>query len=546
MELNISETPLAVKRPIRILAMVASPRDLRQLDVDGEKKRMVQAVEHLVGQINGIELAWVTGETLDDLQKEMRKGPWHVFHFIGHGSFDESHGEGFIALANEAGNTNFVDATTLSMFLADHQPMRLVVLNSCKGTRASTTNLFSSTAAVLVRRGIPAVVSMQYEISDEAALLFSRTFYEALAREMPVEAAVTDARKIMWAELKHNTEWGTPVLHLRSPDGVLFPSAVSRDAPQVASPPQTPPSREHLREDDTPPLSGQADSRHRDLMTLWKRLNKISQGEMSHRQKYRGATIDVEIEEIQGPVDNPTGTVPLRQLIGEYFQEVGCSLLILGEPGSGKTTTLRDLNYDLLNRAERGSRQPIPVMLHLSSWKVPPVSDWVVKQLSFQHQIKEEKIRDWLKEHRLLLLFDGLDEVRKDQRLACVDALNKFAPEVGLAGMAVCCRFKEYRALSVKLTLTATVQLKLLSDQQVLQHVKGKDCDDLHTVLQEDSGLRILVRSPFMLGLMMQTYQNDSVAELAAGKFNTSTERRKALIAAYVAQMFRQAAGERT
>lgn len=63
---------------------------------------------------------------------------------------------------------------------------------------------------------------MQFEISDEAALEFSRAFYEALGNGMPVDAAVAEARKSMSMALNNSVEWGTPVLYLRSPNGKIF------------------------------------------------------------------------------------------------------------------------------------------------------------------------------------------------------------------------------------------------------------------------------------------------------------------------------------
>ena len=41
----------------------------------------------------------------------------------------------------------------------------------------------------------------------------------------------------------------------------------------------------------------------------------------------------------------------------------GRTLLILGEPGAGKTTTLLELTRDLLNRAEQGLDYRIPIVL---------------------------------------------------------------------------------------------------------------------------------------------------------------------------------------
>ncbi len=104
--------------------------------------------------------------------------------------------------------------------LDDHFPLRLAFLNSCEGARGSEGDAFSSTAATLVRRGVPAVVAMQYEITDEAAIEFSRDFYEAISDGLPVDAAVAEARTAV--STKSALEWGTPVLYMRSPDGGIF------------------------------------------------------------------------------------------------------------------------------------------------------------------------------------------------------------------------------------------------------------------------------------------------------------------------------------
>ena len=86
----------------------------------------------------------------------------------------------------------------------------------------SQRDIISSTAATLVRRGIPAVVAMQYEITDRAAIELARAFYEALAEGYPVDAAIAEARKAISLAVANSVEWGTPVLYMRSPDGVLF------------------------------------------------------------------------------------------------------------------------------------------------------------------------------------------------------------------------------------------------------------------------------------------------------------------------------------
>ena len=126
-------------------------------------------------------------------------------------------------MADEEGMTARLTATKLGRLLAGHQTLRLALLNACEGARGSQHDILSSTAATLARRYIPAVLAMQYEITDEAAIEFACTFYRALAHGMPIDTAVVEARIALSLAAVHTVEWGTPVLYMRSyHNGILF------------------------------------------------------------------------------------------------------------------------------------------------------------------------------------------------------------------------------------------------------------------------------------------------------------------------------------
>src|SRR4029079_16131621 len=93
------------------------------------------------------------------------------------------------------GTSQLVSATNLGRLLGDHDPLRLAVLNACESAPGGAVDLFSSTDSNLTRRGTPAVVAMQYEITDDAAIEFSRSFYEAIASGIAVDEALGDASK---------------------------------------------------------------------------------------------------------------------------------------------------------------------------------------------------------------------------------------------------------------------------------------------------------------------------------------------------------------
>jgi hypothetical protein len=247
--------PLRVTPPLRILGMVASPAGLVSLDAEQEKLRLAKATEELQGQ-GLVEVTWLEGQTWRDLQRAMRGGPWHIFHFVGHGGFDPVRDEGLIVVAGDDGEPQYLTATDFSRLLADHKPLRLVLLNACEGAREGSQDIFSSTASRLVRRGIPAVVAMQYPITDRVAVEFARSFYESLADGLPADAAVAEARKAVSIAITGTLEWGTPVLFMRAADGAIFDLAGQQPAPpplqatdRAGPAPQTPP---HAEEKKTP------------------------------------------------------------------------------------------------------------------------------------------------------------------------------------------------------------------------------------------------------------------------------------------------------
>ena len=218
-----SAAPLAVDPPpLRILAVVSSPRGLPELDSTRERELLEEALARLA-RAGLAEVTWAPSATWADLQDMLLSGVWHVVHFIGHGNLDPVRNEGVVALTGEDGRVDLVEASRLVDLLRQARPMpRLVLLNSCAGAATEGTDLFSGTAAALARGGVSAVAAMQYEISDSAAIAFSRGFYSALARGRAVDDAVSSGRVAIVGLSGRTLEWVTPVLYLRDRDGHLF------------------------------------------------------------------------------------------------------------------------------------------------------------------------------------------------------------------------------------------------------------------------------------------------------------------------------------
>ena len=154
--------------------------------------------------------------------------------------------------------------------------------------------------------------------------------------------------------------------------------------------------------------------------------------------------------------------------IYELFEQAGELLLIMGAPGSGKTTTMLDLAQWLLDEAAEDEKKPIPVYLNLSSWSGETLEAWLAAQLKRIYDVPVKLGQTFIERDELLLLLDGLDEVVEDKRKACAEEINAYRQgEHSLGRMAVCCRITDYEAIGVKLSLNDAIVIQPLTDTQI-------------------------------------------------------------------------------
>ncbi|MEM7714339.1 MAG: AAA-like domain-containing protein [Cyanobacteria bacterium P01_A01_bin.68] len=210
----------AVDLPLKVLLVISTPTDLATLDVAGEEKLIREALAKHIDAGN-IELDVLQEATRQEIQQKLREKPYHVFHFIGHGVFDNN--QGYIVLVDKAGKAKYMDDENFANFFLGNKNLGLVILNSCQGAVVSSNQAMRGTAPNLVRRGIPAVVAMQYSIFDNTAKLFADEFYRTLALGYPVDAAIQTTRNAISMEVGlDKRDFATPVLYMRAKDGIIL------------------------------------------------------------------------------------------------------------------------------------------------------------------------------------------------------------------------------------------------------------------------------------------------------------------------------------
>ena len=167
--------------------VIASPVEHPALDGEQEWRNVTEALSDLV-QAQRVQVERLAKPTLDALQRQLRRGSYHVLHFIGHGGWDSQSQDGVLAFEDSFGRMSLVSGEDLGTILYDHRSSRLAVLNACEGARGDRADPFAGTAQSLVQQGIPAVIAMQFEITDAAAIIFAQVLYEAVADGYPLDA----------------------------------------------------------------------------------------------------------------------------------------------------------------------------------------------------------------------------------------------------------------------------------------------------------------------------------------------------------------------
>ena len=235
------------------------------------------------------------------------------------------------------------------------------------------------------------------------------------------------------------------------------------------------------------------------------------------------------------PLDRESRRVPNEADIANVFDELQDSMLILGAPGAGKTTLLLELAKNLTEQAHADDNLPIPVLLDLAGWNTQSAhrSDddpndsallagfvrWLLYELDDRYGIPAPVGRTWLRDGRLGLLLDGLDEINEPDRAKLAPVLEELRHNYLIGPIAVTCRTHDYERLPHQLRLYGAVHIRPLTRQQVLDYFAavGSALDGARVAIEQDDELWDLVNSPLMLNVMVLAYRGRAPEDVLAG-----------------------------
>ena len=234
--------------------------------------------------------------------------------------------------------------------------------------------------------------------------------------------------------------------------------------------------------------------------------------------------------------------LPSNKTINDIYdrEDIRGRLLILGAPGSGKTTTLLQLAQILINRAEEDVSQPIPILLNLSSWKddKQSIKNWVWTELTSKYKsikIRKDIAKKWLEDATFIPLLDGLDELASSRQEVCVKALNQFLDSEWSSNIVVCSRSEEYQHLATQLRLNASIVLQPLNQEKIRDYVLRTEGEKLWDIVKNDPSFMNLARTPLLLTIMVISCEKISFYEWQ--RLESSSKRLSYLFDAYIEMM---------
>ncbi|MEB3180286.1 MAG: CHAT domain-containing protein [Nostocaceae cyanobacterium] len=536
---NFTDTPATNVQP-ETFPISGRLRRVKILSILGDSQNIhVEKDQQLIAELRtkGASPVFLAQPQRDELMRLWDES-WDILCFSGHSESDADYQTGWLAINPQ--ETISIEELKNALRTARNQGLQLVIFNSCNGL---------GLAQALTQINLPYLLIWREPVPDRVAQQFLHYFLQSFAMDKSLHTAMREAREKLQLTVGRYLPGvtGLPAIVQNASQAPPIWTQIRRTGGRITSTNWSVVNPESRQE-----------AENRQIL-----LNKVNNSwikkvlETSLQSQFR---IELGLEEQFDAIalpcqmawetpDHHRRILPHGTRVVDKFDELGLgrTLLILGEPGSGKTTMLLELARDLLIDAQSDVTLPIPVVLNLSSWGMNPptktLAHWLVEELGKQYQVPQIQGKPWVEQQKLLLLLDGLDEVKVAQRELCLKAINDFIQTHVCTEIVVCSRLQDYHNLSEKLRCQAAIYLQPLTSEQIQSYFEqgGSELGALKTIWHDDDIFQELATNPLMLNIMTIAYQGVSLTDLP--KINSLAERRRHLFDTYITRMFNRRGG---
>ncbi len=229
--------------------------------------------------------------------------------------------------------------------------------------------------------------------------------------------------------------------------------------------------------------------------------------------------------------DGERGTeVPLRELEPQWIRpagegEVAARVVILGAPGSGKSTLCRYLAMQTA-RAEAG---PVPLLLTVRSWAAEGARDGILAGVAREAgatlavRVDEQTLADLCAAGRAVLLVDGIDEVSPQRRAWLRDCVHGFCESYPRVPVVVTSRPVGYDRAPLDDGFV-TLRLEPFGDEQLFEFIERwyeiaepdnpserlRRRSDLRAALEAEPRAKELARTPLLATLIALVHRHQA------------------------------------
>lgn len=226
-----------IPRPLKLFGFFASPLDLadhERLNAEHEQEILLEAINDPAAE-GRISADFEDEAKLEILERSLKDG-YHILHFTGHGISPRDGG----GLLLEDSNGKKLPASIAEVMQAVERgqdgkaKLRLAVISGCQTARTLHTGAFNDLARELLRKRVPAVIAMQFSISDEGGLKFAESLYREIAKGVALERAVHAARRVLLADQRFFINNDALAIVLLAADGACLQTTEAQVAPPQA------------------------------------------------------------------------------------------------------------------------------------------------------------------------------------------------------------------------------------------------------------------------------------------------------------------------
>ena len=225
-----------IPRPLRLFGFFASPLDLQdheRLNIEREQEILLEAINDPAGQ-GRISADFEDEATLEILERGLRDG-YQILHLTGHGIRPRDGGGLLLEDARGMKRPASI-AEVMQAVKSGADQLRLAVIYGCQTARTQYAGAFSDLSRELLRQRVPAVIAMQFSITDEGGLKFAEVLYREIAKGVELERAVHAARRVLLEDKQFFINNDALAIVLLTADGACLQTTAAEATPPQAEP----------------------------------------------------------------------------------------------------------------------------------------------------------------------------------------------------------------------------------------------------------------------------------------------------------------------